>query len=264
MGSSVGYSAIESGNEVFWASEHRSARSAKRAARAGLTDLKQLSILTAECELLISICPPKYSFKQAETIRASGFRGIYLEANAISPMATKTIGNLFDSSPISYVDGGIVGAPAWNPGTTRLYLSGKRGETVHEALTGGPLQPIYLGPDIGAASAMKMCYAAYTKGHTALVASILSAAYHFGVEQPLLAEWGEETTAARIANIQRITGRAWRWVDEMEQIADTMAEAGLHDGIHRAAADLYSRLEEFKDCEPPPEWAEILAALKKH
>jgi hypothetical protein len=33
--------------------------------------------------------------------------------------------------------------------------------------------------------------------------------------------------------------KGWRWVGEMEEIADTFAAAGQPDGFHRAAAQVY-------------------------
>jgi hypothetical protein len=35
--------------------------------------------------------------------------------------------------------------------------------------------------------------------------------------------------------------KGWRWVGEMEEIAHTMADAGLPDGFHQAAAEVYRR-----------------------
>jgi hypothetical protein len=37
--------------------------------------------------------------------------------------------------------------------------------------------------------------------------------------------------------------KGWRWVAEMEEIAATFAAAGLPDGFHRAAADVFRRVE---------------------
>jgi hypothetical protein len=42
--------------------------------------------------------------------------------------------------------------------------------------------------------------------------------------------------AARSATL-----KGWRWVAEMEEIAATFAAAGLPDGFHRAAAEVYRR-----------------------
>jgi hypothetical protein len=65
-----------------------------------------------------------------------------------------------------------------------------------------------------------------------------------GVDETLLEEWRmslpelpqRSTVAARSA-----VTKGWRWVSEMEEIAETFANAGLPDGFHRAAAEIYRR-----------------------
>jgi len=89
-----------------------------------------------------------------------------------------------------------------------------------------------------------MAYAAWTKGTAALLLAIRALARVEGVEDALLAEWersqpdlpGGSEAAARSA-----VAKGWRWVGEMEEIADTFAAAGLPDGFHRAAAEIYRR-----------------------
>ena len=261
MGASIGHSLRLSGNEVYWASEGRSLRTCDRADRAGLTDLISLNDLSKEAEMLVSVCPPLASEAIAAQILDSQFEGIYLEANAISPQKSERISDLYTNAPINYVDGGIVGAPAWHSGSTRLYLSGEQADAVAKVFAGGTLEARVISDRIGPASAMKMCFAAYTKGTTSLVAEILATAQHFGVTDSLINEWGDETTDARIANIQRIASRAWRWEDEMHEIGDTLEQAGIPEGAYRAAAELYARMAEFKDVEDKPNWENLFKAL---
>ena len=263
MGASVGYSARMAGNEVYWLSERRSAKTRERAARAQLIECARLDDLASRCELLVSVCPPEASNALAATVLASGFRGVFVEANAISPQRSRAIGATFEDSGTQYVDGGIVGPPAWQAGSTRLYLSGVAGEMTASVFAGGVLEPRFIDEHIGSASAMKMCYAAFTKGSTAVVAEVLAAAAHFGVADFLTSEWGGDAMHTRVHSVRRIAGRAWRWESEMHEIADTLASAGLPDGIHRAAADLYSRLASYKDCAEFPEWEALLASLLK-
>jgi len=55
--------------------------------------------------------------------------------------------------------------------------------------------------------------------------------------------------------------KAWRFVGEMEEIAASFEEAGLPGGFHRAAAEIYRRLESYKDTSAPPAVAEVVASL---
>ena len=94
------------------------------------------------------------------------------------------------------------------------------------------------------ASAVKMAYAAWTKGTAALVLAARGLARAEDVEDVLIAEWalsqpgldGRSARAARSA-----AAKGWRWIAEMEEIAAAMAAAGLPGGFHQAAAEIYRR-----------------------
>jgi Domain of unknown function (DUF1932) len=90
----------------------------------------------------------------------------------------------------------------------------------------------------------EMAYAAWTKGTAALVLAARGLARAEGVEDVLLAEWalsqpGLDERSARAARAAAAKG--WRWIAEMEEIAAAMAGAGLPEGFHRAAAEIYRR-----------------------
>jgi Domain of unknown function (DUF1932) len=91
---------------------------------------------------------------------------------------------------------------------------------------------------------VKMAYASWTKGSAALLLAARALARAEGVEEALLAEWGisQPGLAERSAGSARAAAaKGWRWVAEMEEIAETMAAAGLPDGFHHAAAEVYRR-----------------------
>lgn len=262
MGSSVGHCLKQAGNDVCWLPAGRSDRTRERAEKAGLTAVESLALMAKQCQVIVSVCPPEFSQAVASAVSETGFTGIFVEANAISPAKSIALANSFDSSRVTFIDPGLVGSPAWQAGTTTLYLSGAGASALAPALEGGNLAIKVLDEKIGSASAMKMCFAAYTKGSKALVASILGAADYYGVSEPLRQQWGDKVIDERIAELQRIAGRAWRWEDEMLQIAETLACAGMPDGSHRAASEIYGRLAEFRDCEEPPQWQQLLASLR--
>ena len=88
------------------------------------------------------------------------------------------------------------------------------------------------------ASAIKMAYAAWSKGSAAMLLAIRDVARHFGVEQ----EWERRRARAREASAScRARGgdQGLALAGEMEEIADTFAAAGQPDGFHRAAARVY-------------------------
>src|SRR2546425_662787 len=264
MGISIAASAQNSGCEVYWVSEGRRAPTRERALQFRLRDAETLPGLCRACRIVISVCPPHAAESLANDVVASGFTGIYLDANAISPQRTIKIGGTMSAAGISFVDGGIIGSPAWKPGATCLYLSGTNASDVANCFKAGPLDTRIIGTSVGKASALKMCYAANTKGTVALLAAILATAETLGVREELFAQWKHDDPALPEQvqkRIQSNTSKAWRFVGEMEEISKTFSEAGSPGEFHAAAANIYKRLAQFKDSRTPPTLDEILAAL---
>lgn len=264
MGISVAASALRSGHQVCYASEGRSQATRTRAAEHNLRDLGALAELCETCSIIISLCPPHAAEDVASHVIARGFQGLYLDANAISPQKAQRIGEKLSEAGISFVDGGIIGGPAWTPGETWLYLSGKDADRIADCFSAGPLEVSSLGEEIGKASALKMCYAAYTKGTTALLSAILALAEASGVRYELETQWERDEpgfSAQAERHARRVTAKAWRFAGEMDEIASTFKSVGLPDGFHAAAGDVYQRLAGFKDVGELPELKDVLFAL---
>ena len=242
MGAAVGRCLTASGHTVLWASEGRSSATEARATAAGLTDARTVAAVAAKAGIIFSVCPPHAAADMAWAVH--GFRGLYVDANAIAPGTAREVAQMITDAGGRYVDGGIIGLPPTSPGSTRLYLSGPDAPTIQDLFTGSDLDARIAGPALTAASAVKMAYGAWTKGTAALILAIRELAKEEGVEDTLLAEWSlsqprlEERSdgSARAA-----TAKGWRWVAEMEEIAATMAAAGLPDGFHQAAAEIFRR-----------------------
>jgi 3-hydroxyisobutyrate dehydrogenase-like beta-hydroxyacid dehydrogenase len=238
MGAALGAALRAGGQAVLWVSEGRSSETVARAEEAGLEDVRTTSELARRCEVIVSVCPPHAAVEVARSLER--FSGIYVDANAISPATARTIAGLVGR----YVDGGIIGPPPSERGTTRLYLSGSEAHTVAALFTSTIVDTPVVSNDPGAASAVKMAYAAWTKGSAALLLAIRALARAEGIEPALLDEWRtslphlpERSTAAASSALRK----GWRWVGEMNEIADTFAAQGLPDGFHRAAVEIYRR-----------------------
>jgi 3-hydroxyisobutyrate dehydrogenase-like beta-hydroxyacid dehydrogenase len=265
MGISVAASAKNGGNLVYWASEGRGPQTRERAEKQGLKEAPTLKALCEECNVIISVCPPHAAEAVAGQVLAHSFKGLYLDVNAISPQKSIRIGQKLTAAGVQFVDGGIIGLPAWKPGTTWLYLAGPQAEEAAALFSAGPLQAVPIGEAIGKASALKMCYAAYTKGSTALLGAILATAEATGVKAELEQQWSKDSSGLAQRAKGQVTGsafKAWRWVGEMEEIAATFREAGLPGGFHDGAAEVFRRLAGFKDIETPPSVEAIIEALR--
>jgi 3-hydroxyisobutyrate dehydrogenase-like beta-hydroxyacid dehydrogenase len=244
MGAALGAALRARGREVLWASGGRSENTAKRAASAGLRDTVTVNELVAECQILLSVCPPHAALDVATNVAATGFSGVFVDANAISPATSRAVGDRVAAGGATYVDGGIIGQPPSAAAETRLYLSGDVPHEVADLFYGTPVKATVLAGPVGEASALKMTFAAWTKGTAALLLSVQAAARAHGVEAALLEEWA--ASIPELANRSRGAARSaatkgWRWVSEMEEIATTLAAVEVPAGFHEAAAEVFRR-----------------------
>jgi len=264
MGISIAATMQNSDYEVVWASANRSLQSQERAAKFELTDVGTVAQVCQTCQAIVSVCPPAAAETVAQEVAEAGFQGLYIDANAIAPERALRINDLLTAVNIDFVDGSIIGGPAWEPNRTWLYLSGPRAEEAASLFASGPLETAVLGEEIGKASAIKMCFAAYTKGTTALLCAILATAEELGVLEDLQTQWarnGSDFGEQAVNRATRVTAKAWRFAGEMEEISATFAAAGLPGEFHTASHDIYSRLAQFKDAPNTPSIEEVLEAL---
>ena len=248
MGISVAAAAISSGHRVLWVSEGRSEATKSRASFQKLEDIKTLSKIS-ESEMVFSICPPQSAMEVAKAVSETGFEGLYMDANAGSPEKKHLINDLLKASNIDFVDGGIIGPPANSEGSTRLYVSGERCKEVAAVFTDGFLGVQPLEGEIGKAAALKIAYAAWTKGSSALILAVRAMARNSGVEEDLLYEWGlSQPNAEALTSLSATLNspKAWRFVSEMEEISKTFAANGVPNSFWDAAAEVYDRLKDFK------------------
>ena len=245
MGAAVGQCLAEAGHTVLWASQGRGPRTAERAAAAGLEDAGNAAVLARRADIVVSVCPPHAAIEVARSL--PGLRSPYLDANAIAPGTARQVAQIVRAAGGTYVDGGIIGPPPDQAGSTRLYLSGSAEaatQAVARLFAGTRLEPRIAGGGDCSASAIKMAYAAWTKGSAAVLLAVCALAEAEGVTDDLVAEWqlSQPGLQDRAASAERsAAAKGWRWEAEMREIAATMAAAGLPDGFHLAAAEMYAR-----------------------
>lgn len=242
MGCAIGAELRRAGHTVLWASQGRGPDTVARAGAAELVDVETVAELGRQSTVILSVCPPAAALPTAQSL--SRFEGIYVDANALAPATTLQIAAAIASSGGRFVDGGIIGRPPTQDGDVRLYLSGDPAEQVAELFDATVVDTRVLGTRIGSASAIKLAYAAWTKGTMAL----LLAAYRFAeaeqVGADLRREWSESLPhlAAQHAGAESAAAaKGWRWVGEMEEIAAAFEATGLPGGFHRAASDIFGR-----------------------
>ncbi len=264
MGISIAASAQAAGNKVYWSSAGRSAATRQRAAENSLLEVGALADLCAVCDVILCVCPPHAAEAVAQSVVDAGFAGCYCDGNAIAPQKARAIGDLMSAADIDFVDGSIIGPPAWEAGSTRFYLSGPSAAAIAALFENSVTDARVIGDDIGKASALKMVFAALTKGSTALLSAIYGTADQLGVRDDLEREWGlrdSDSVAQRRNQVRGVTEKAWRFAGEMQEIAATFESTGMPPGFFDAAHEVYRRMAGFKDAESAPELEAVLAAL---
>ena len=264
MGVSIAASAINSGYSVYWVSQNRSGKTRSRAEEHGLIDVESIFELCEICDIIICVCPPHAAEEVATLVVGGKFQGTYVDANAISPQRAVRIEQMMREQNIHFIDGSIIGGPAWKPGETVLYLSGRNANVIANVFKNGPLATQIIGEEVGKASALKMCYAAYSKGTTALLSAVLATAESLGIRKELYQQWDLDDAAFSGQANRRVIGaaiKAWRFEGEMKEVESTFQAAGLPGGFHEAAAVVYHRMAALKKSSMERTIDEIIAII---
>jgi len=243
MGQAVAELLMRGGVNVVTCLEGRSERTRTLARAAGIGDVPTLGDLVREAPLVISIVPPAQAVAVARDVAAAlgttGSTIVYVDCNAVSPRTVREVAAEIVACGSGFVDAGIIGGPPRGTPSPRFFACGPDRSRFVELAAAG-LDVVPLGPEIGEASAVKMCYAALTKGTTAIATELLVAARKLGVYEAVIGELrSSETTAGRLRGVESMPGKAHRWVAEMEEIARTFAEVGLTPLMFEGAAEMY-------------------------
>ena len=249
MGHAVAAVLRQGGLRVISQLGGRSQRTRTLADHAGIEEVADDAALVRAAEMVLAIVVPAAAVALAErvarAIAASGARPLYVDCNAIAPQTARRIAEVIESAGAGFVDAGIIGPPP-RPGgfSTRFYASG-RDAAAFARLGEFGLDVRVVGAQPGQASALKMCYAALTKGATALMTQFSIAAARLGVSDALSAEFAQ-SQPAMLERMQRavpeMVPKAHRWVGEMEEIAKTFEACGLTPRTFQGAAELYAQV----------------------
>jgi len=247
MGSGVGGVLKRNGLTVLTALDGRSEDTRERAAEQGIEDVGSLDDLVKVCDLILSILVPSEarSFAQdvAEAIVRTDADVAVADCNAISPATGIKIDEIITAAGGRFIDAGIIGGSPRTGAVPRIYASGEHASVLAELDGKGIKVPVLNGP-VGRASGLKMCYAAITKGTSALYASTLMTAKSLGLYEDLIREMqgSQASTLAAMDGVKSISARAFRWIGEMEEIAATFEDAGATPKIHLGAAETFQQI----------------------
>ena len=245
MGHAVGQLLREHELKVVTCLTGRSQRTKDLAELAGIADVPDLNDMVAQSQIILSISVsemvPSICQQVADAIKATTANVLFAECNAISPQLSRQMEPIITEAGGRYIDASIVGGPPLNGSSPRFYASGDN-TAEFEGLANFGLDVRTAGTEVGQASGIKMCYAAMTKGSSALYSELLMAAEMMGLSDFVKAEF-QSSQPAVLQRMERglpgVPAKARRWVSEMEEIKDTFEHLGLTPHLFQGVADMY-------------------------
>lgn len=169
---------------------------------------------------------------------------LFVDCNAIAPDTMRAIHEKITAADRRCADAGIMGPPPTDSVKSRLFVSGPEARVLEQLAT--PQLSIHVMSErIGDASALKICDAVMAKGVTAMLLQMLVVARRLGIEDAL----DDQCEGPRryfhdwiIRTLPIVPPKAYRWVPEVEQIAQTFESAGMSGDMMRAAMEVYEQV----------------------
>ena len=250
MGAGIARRLVENGITVLTLLNGRSAATQQRATAAGMQPASLDAVM--EADLLLSIVPPANALSFAEqtafALKSARRKPVFADCNAVSPATVRHIHAVVAATGAEFVDAGIIGFPPEPAGKSpHIYVCGESSSKL-AALSDYGLDMRVLNGPVGAASALKMAFAGISKGSIAIVAAMILAAERSGSAEALRQELAESeqsllnTMSTRIP--RSMFPKAWRWVAEMQEIAEFAKEDAAAYEIWMGISKLYDRIAE--------------------
>ena len=250
MGAGIARRLVENDVTVLTLLNGRSDASKARATAAGMQPASLDAVM--EADLLLSIVPPANALSFAEqtafALKSARRKPVFADCNAVSPATVRHIHAVVSATGAEFVDAGIIGlAPEPGGKSPHIYASGESAPKLATLSDYGLDMRVLNGP-VGAASALKMAYAGISKGQIAIMAAMILAAERSGTAEALRQELSESEQSMLKVMSTRIPNsmfpKAWRWVAEMQEIAEFAKEDAAAYEIWMGISKLYERIAE--------------------
>ncbi|KAF6820420.1 hypothetical protein CSOJ01_00676 [Colletotrichum sojae] len=265
MGMGIAKLLVSKGFSVATNGEGRSPATIARARSANVEVLQSDRHLVQSRPFIFSVAPPRDAESIAERILKAAAAEkpdaplYFTDLNAVSPATCRHIAGLFEEagSPVRLIDGCIIGGPpklksaeAGEWYVPSMPTSGRYSLAEACPELAAALNMRHISPDVGAASGLKMCFATTTKGFMGLGIQAFATASALGVAGELRREMSEAAPGLldfAEKSVPLVPPKSYRWVREMEEIADTHRVDGGFESPHevfRGMAELYRYMAE--------------------
>jgi 3-hydroxyisobutyrate dehydrogenase-like beta-hydroxyacid dehydrogenase len=246
MGTQIAKRLKLAGYELYTSLDGRSERTKALSAKAGATDCGSIEKLVATCDMIMSVLDPSAAVGKAREvaagIRATGKKILFVDGNAVAPATAQEIDKIIRDAGGYSVDGSILRVTTREKKSElRIYVSGPEASVLTQ-INDEILKFRVVGEQVGNASALKMCYGAFTKGALALGVELLLVGRKLGVGDALEAEFEDTQPDVYKWILGRTNGmapKAYRYVPEMLEVAKTFEDAGMTPRMMQGAADVF-------------------------
>jgi 3-hydroxyisobutyrate dehydrogenase-like beta-hydroxyacid dehydrogenase len=244
-------------------------------AQASVVELVDSSaVLARACDLLFSVVTANAAVEAAEqTAPFLEARHLYADLNSVSPATRQSIERIVTAKRARFVEAAVMAAVAPYGHRVPMLLGGKAAEEFIERLAPCGMQFEVVSDQVGAASAVKMCRSIIVKGMEALLFECALGASYYGADERVFASLDETLPGinwGKLADymIGRVVEHGERRAREMEEVAETLRQAGVEPIMTEAAARRQewgarlNLLDQFGG-RPPQKYREILQAINE-
>jgi 3-hydroxyisobutyrate dehydrogenase-like beta-hydroxyacid dehydrogenase len=217
----------------------------QRLEHASIEIVPDIAGLVAECDVVLSLVTVSIAQQAAAQAGAAWKQkhGLFIDFNSTSPVEKQKNATFFTGTNApSYVDGAILGSIAGEGAKAPLALAGPHAEKARAYLSGIGLRPTVISPEVGGASALKMCRSIFMKGIECLFVEMFLAAKEFNITDAALGtiEGTFKTyTLPALASMLITTHaiHAGRRSHEMEQVVEMLKAIGMPYQLSEASAE---------------------------
>ncbi len=213
------------------------------AAQARVHAASSLADLLERAEVVISAVTASQAVAVArEAVPAIRPGTWFVDLNSASPGAKREMSALVDGAGGRFVESAVMTSVPPYGIRVPMLLGGARAAGLRDLLAPIGFAMEVASPEVGVASAIKMCRSVMIKGLEALVTESFTAARAYGVEQRVLASLHEtfptldwESLGSYLMSRSALHGK--RRAEEMREVAVTVREAGLEPWMASATAE---------------------------
>lgn len=205
----------------------------EHAARVGVRLAARHADAVAGADLVISAVTASQAVPVAQACAPALAAGaFFLDFNSASPGAKCRAAEIVNAAGGRYVEGAVMTSVPPYRIQVPLLLGGPEAAALAPIVNGLGFAATVSSPQLGVASATKMCRSVMIKGLEAMVIESFTTARHYGVEDAVLASLAEtfpgidwEKQGAYF--FQRVIEHGRRRSEEVREVAQTVREAGL-------------------------------------